>query len=643
MKKILVFFVISLTSTILFSEDSTYVSDLKCDPGHCNLNREGSVDISFDLPGINNVEEAHFEIEISDKYEKITGSVLSGTELSFSGNVFTLTGKDLESILNGESTANPIVFSDRHFSEDYYNNEENPDTDYISDDEDFVPDEDIYQNDEDYIETTDEEQPDEDVYDPVEEDDETTSLDGEYNLKLVLKMVKDDSDNDNDNDGIDDGSFEDTGDTDNNENDEDDDNSDDSSSIPDTVEKTISFVDDNMPPDTVMEINHEGGNRRIYLTITPPENEEIGTYLIELNGYFEYEGEETEEIIDLLYEKTVPSENHSEKVTVYVDEKDGYRLINNDEGDEKYEYKAYIYAADLAGNSSPETAVEINVSAISTKGFWSSYESAGGSEDGEYCFIATAVYGDYSHRNVIILRNFRDKVLKNIPGGRKLISFYYKNGSSAAIFLEKHPLLKKITGIMLTPITIVSWCFVNPSAGLSLLLLFIFISFLILKSGKSFLILAIFLTLSFSGELKAEENRSLFSGDFTFNNSFFFPGIDKKVDGTPFEDVSGGKPHYLPSLKFGVDLPFLRDYVKITGRTGIGYTRFKGKCLTPDGETSRDKTEFYLIPVTAEIKVRPEYSFPLKPYVTGGLDYIFWWINEHGNLAEDGGTKGIHG
>lgn len=634
MKKILLFSVVFLISTTLFSEDTDYVSNLKCDPAHCNFNREGSVDISFDLPEINSIEEAHFEIEIGDKYEKITGSVISGSELSFSGNVFTLTGNDLESILNGETPTVPIVFSDNYFS-DYYNDNETPDTDYFINDEDFISEEDNY-NDEDYIEITDEEQFDEDTHDSTEDEEEfETSFDGEYTLKLVLEIIKDNNDNDTDN--VDNGNIED------NDNNEEDDDNDDSNTVPDTVEKTVSIVYDNIPPDSVQEVEYEGGNRRIYFTITPPENEELGSYLIEMNGYFEYEGEETEEKIDVLYKKTISSENYSDTVTVYVDEKEGYRLINKDEEGEKYEYTAYIYAADLAGNNNPDTAVELNVSAISTKGFWSSYESAGGNEDGEYCFIATAVYGNYSHKNVIVLRNFRDKFLKNIPGGQKLIDFYYKNGSYAAIFLEKHPLLKNTIRIMLTPLTIVSWFFINPSAGLSLLIFFVLISFMIFKSGKAFLIALLFLTFSFSEELRAEEHKSLFSGDFTFNNSFFFPGIDKKVDGTPFENISGGEPHYLPSLKFGMDVPLLREYVKITGRTGIGYTKFKGKCLTPEGELSKDKTEFYMIPVTAEIKVRPEYSFPLKPYVSGGLDYIFWWTNEHGNLAEDGGTKGIHG
>ena len=42
------------------------------------------------------------------------------------------------------------------------------------------------------------------------------------------------------------------------------------------------------------------------------------------------------------------------------------------------------------------------------------------------CYIATMVYGDYDHPNVLILRGFRDNYLKNTILGRWFILFYYK-------------------------------------------------------------------------------------------------------------------------------------------------------------------------------------------------------------------------
>jgi hypothetical protein len=46
------------------------------------------------------------------------------------------------------------------------------------------------------------------------------------------------------------------------------------------------------------------------------------------------------------------------------------------------------------------------------------------------CYIATMVYGDYDHPQVMILRNFRDNFLSNYFLGRNFIQFYYKYSPS---------------------------------------------------------------------------------------------------------------------------------------------------------------------------------------------------------------------
>ena len=46
------------------------------------------------------------------------------------------------------------------------------------------------------------------------------------------------------------------------------------------------------------------------------------------------------------------------------------------------------------------------------------------------CYIATMVYGDYDHPQVMVLRNFRDNFLSNYPIGRNFIQFYYKYSPS---------------------------------------------------------------------------------------------------------------------------------------------------------------------------------------------------------------------
>ena len=42
------------------------------------------------------------------------------------------------------------------------------------------------------------------------------------------------------------------------------------------------------------------------------------------------------------------------------------------------------------------------------------------------CYIATMVYGDYDHPQVLVLRDFRDNVLRKSALGRAFIKFYYR-------------------------------------------------------------------------------------------------------------------------------------------------------------------------------------------------------------------------
>lgn len=50
----------------------------------------------------------------------------------------------------------------------------------------------------------------------------------------------------------------------------------------------------------------------------------------------------------------------------------------------------------------------------------------------EDCFVATAIYNDYNHPKVMVLRNFRDNKLKGNFFGRLFIKIYYKVGPSMA-------------------------------------------------------------------------------------------------------------------------------------------------------------------------------------------------------------------
>ncbi len=66
-----------------------------------------------------------------------------------------------------------------------------------------------------------------------------------------------------------------------------------------------------------------------------------------------------------------------------------------------------------------------------------------------HCYIATAIYGDYDHPQVRVLRKFRDQTLAQSQAGRRLIQSYYWHGPDLAAWMEPRPAVKKITRCML--------------------------------------------------------------------------------------------------------------------------------------------------------------------------------------------------
>lgn len=57
------------------------------------------------------------------------------------------------------------------------------------------------------------------------------------------------------------------------------------------------------------------------------------------------------------------------------------------------------------------------------------------------CFIATAVYEDYNHPQVMILRQFRDKYLLQNKNGKKFVELYYKYSPKFADFVKDKEIL----------------------------------------------------------------------------------------------------------------------------------------------------------------------------------------------------------
>ena len=60
------------------------------------------------------------------------------------------------------------------------------------------------------------------------------------------------------------------------------------------------------------------------------------------------------------------------------------------------------------------------------------------------CYIATMVYGDYNHPQVLVLRRFRDRFLTNFFLGKSFIKFYYKYSPGWVKALENKKTFNKI-------------------------------------------------------------------------------------------------------------------------------------------------------------------------------------------------------
>jgi len=70
------------------------------------------------------------------------------------------------------------------------------------------------------------------------------------------------------------------------------------------------------------------------------------------------------------------------------------------------------------------------------------HTSTSKSSDG--CYIATMVYGDYEHPQVLVLRSFRDDFLSHSLLGRSFIHFYYKYSPGWVKTLENNRLINQV-------------------------------------------------------------------------------------------------------------------------------------------------------------------------------------------------------
>lgn len=61
------------------------------------------------------------------------------------------------------------------------------------------------------------------------------------------------------------------------------------------------------------------------------------------------------------------------------------------------------------------------------------------------CFVVTATMGDFSHPDVVYLRQFRDGWIRKQPGGPAFIDAYYRIGPKLAMLIQRSDTLRRLS------------------------------------------------------------------------------------------------------------------------------------------------------------------------------------------------------
>lgn len=86
------------------------------------------------------------------------------------------------------------------------------------------------------------------------------------------------------------------------------------------------------------------------------------------------------------------------------------------------------------------------------------------------CFIATAAFGSTEAVPVLVLRRFRDGVLRRIPGGEALVQLYYSWSPALADRIQAFPALRVLALSVLGPIELFAWLMLHP-VGMGILIM----------------------------------------------------------------------------------------------------------------------------------------------------------------------------
>jgi hypothetical protein len=403
---------------------------------------------------------------------------------------------------------------------------------------------------------------------------------------------------------------------------------------------------DTQPPDPPFNVSVSAGesNLRVYW-----EHDDSGGDVIGYRVYYQLQGSDQE---------------HSEGVSG-KDTK--YELIEGLENGQTYEVS--VIAIDEAENDGPRSET-VTGTPVPSADFYEYYRGSGGSDQGGFCFVATAAFGSYQASMVKPLRNFRDNVLAGSELGRSFINGYYRYGPRWARAIRNSDSHRTMARWALAPAVLVA----TASQKMSLLewslliigaLMVFFIVRMMIKRkrkllGSSLVLLAVglFLLPSMAAAVEKEPNMQL-----QIRLGSYYPSVDSEdtLTGTPFATTYGSSGELL--FEIGMDYEVWRGFGTVTTGASFGFVQYIGKArIQQNGEisssASNDTTVFNLVPLRLTIgyhfDLLVKYNIPLVPYVSGGLSYYVWWILDGvGDIAKwidendqessaQGGIFGLH-
>ncbi len=386
------------------------------------------------------------------------------------------------------------------------------------------------------------------------------------------------------------------------------------------------------------------GEKNLKLEWDPPDDEDIGSYII----YYREEGSE-----DIRYKTETNGDAKSYQLT---------GLTNF------IPYEVWIVAEDGSENLGDESN-HMTGTPEPVEDFWETYREAGGSEDGGFCFVATAAYGSYQSAMVQPLRMFRDGVLAHSAAGRYLIAGYYRYGPRWARAIRGSEVHRTVARWSLAPA--VAFARVSNQIGVAETLVLLAALVILLMLGWRFVkrrrlragrITAPLLVLLLSGAAPAWAQKTREpEADFQLQIRFgpYCPNVDDEsgLSGEPFKSIFGSGSEVL--FELGVDYEIWHGFGTVTAGGSFGFVQFLGKALTSGGSKSTDTTVLNLLPLRLSAGyhfdlLATRYGIPLVPYVTGGLSYYIWWVldgvgdvseweNADGDASKaQGGIFGLH-